>query len=195
MKTICILFAIIFMTSCFGEVSPTYTMLTNELSQCIANSTWRYETNGAKCVRKIMLPVAVNKQFSDEIIAALKRCCPKEWNDVVLSSGNTDNPKMLPLRPYFNSAVLQTPTIITFQSFVKNMINQDVVLRVHHEKLSYTSINIDKPDKKKRIIRCFLCVEIRDVINADCKDGIKRIVVGDVVTSQDRGGEFGGNFD
>ncbi len=153
-----------FMTN--GDESPAYVMLTNKLSQCIVDGCWRYETNGIVRIRKIFLPVKVDKQFSDEIIASLGRSCPKEWNDAVSSSGNTDNPKMFPLRQYFNDAVLHTPTIIRFLSFAKNKIDQNVVLRIHHEKLSYTAVDIDRPDKKKRMIRCFLWVEVRSPIES-----------------------------
>lgn len=161
------LLAIVLTILCRGGESPAYAMLTNKLSQCVADRSWRYETNGIVRLRKIILSAKVDKQFSDEIIVSLRKSCPNEWNAAVSSSGNTDNPKMLPLCQYFNNAVLHTPTIIRFQSFAKNEIGQDVVLRVHHEKLSYTPENIDDPDKKKRIIRCFLWVEVRSAINAD----------------------------
>ena len=167
MKTICMLLAFIFTTLCFGDESATYVMLTNQLSKCIVEGSWKYETNGIVRIRNIILSAKVDKQFSDEIIESLRKSCPNEWNAAVSSSGNTDNPKMLPLRQYFNNAVLHTPTIIRFQSFAKNEIGQDAVLRVHHEKLSYTPESIDKPDKEKRIIRCFLWIEVRSVINAN----------------------------
>ena len=162
MKGIGMFLVVVVTMSCFGTESAAYAILTNKLSQCIANGGWSHETNGIVSTRKIILSVKVDKHFSDEIIASLRKSCPNEWNGAVTSSGNTDNPKMLPLRQYFNNAVLHTPTIIRFQSFAKNEIGQNVILRVHHEKLSYTAIDIDKSDKKKRIIRCFLCVEVRD---------------------------------
>ena len=165
MKPVCTLLAVIFTMSCFGGESSAYAMLTNKLSQCIANGSWRYETNGMVRTRKILLSVNIDKQFSDEIIASLRKSCPKEWNEAVSSSGNPANPKMLPLRQYFDNAVLHTPTIIRFHSFAKKEIGHDVALRVHHEKLSYFAINLDKPDKQKRIIRCFLYVEVRSSVN------------------------------
>ncbi len=171
MKSICMLLALIFTILCLGDESATYVMLTNKLSKCIVDGSWKYETNGIVLIRKIILSAKVDKQFSDEIIVSLRKSCPNEWNAAVSSSGNTDNPKMLPMRQYFNNAVLHTPTIIRFQAFAKNEIGQDVVLRVHHEKLSYTPVNIDKPDKKKRIIRCFLWVEVRNTIKSQ-KDAV-----------------------
>lgn len=148
--------------------SSTYAMLTNKLSQCIADGNWRYETNGFVCTRKITLPVKIDSQFSEEIIASLKKCCPQEWNDAISLSGNAANPNMMPLRPYFNNAVLHTPTITMFQLAARNMMGQDVTLRVYHEKLSYTTTDIDKPNLGNRIIRCFLWVEVGD----NCSESI-----------------------
>ena len=170
MKGISMFLVVVATMSCFGTESAAYAILTNKLSQCIANGGWSHETNGIVSTRKIILSVKVDKHFSDEIIASLRKSCPNEWNDAVTSSGNTDNPKMLPLRQYFNAAVLHTPTIIRFRSFAENEIGENVILRVHHEKLSYTAIDIDKPDKKKRIIRCFLYVEVSDRVKNEKND-------------------------
>ena len=174
MKGIGMFLVVVVTMACFGSESTAYVILTNKLSQCIANGGWRYETNGIVHVRKVILSVKVDKHFSDEIIASLRKSCPNEWNDAVSSSGNTDNPKMLPLRQYFNDAVLHTPTVIRFLSLAKKEIGQNVILRVHHEKLSYTAIDIDKPDKKKRIIRCFLYVEVRDGLDGEFPRGVKK---------------------
>lgn len=166
MKSLCILLIFGFSMSCFGGESSTYVTLTNKLSQCISDGGWRYETDGIVRIKKINLPVGIDKQFSEEIIASLKRRCPKEWNDVMSSSGNVANPNMMPLRQYFNDAVLHTPTISRFHSFAKNEIGHDIVLGVCHEKLSYTAVDADTKD---RIIRCFLWIEIRSTIDVDCK--------------------------
>lgn len=163
MRPVFILCAIFFSMVSFGSDTSTYATLTNKLSQCVANGSWRYETNGVVRIRKILLPVRIDNQFSDEIISSLRKCCPKEWNDAISSSGNTANPSMLPLRPHFDNAVLHTPTIVKFQSLAKDMVGQDVVLRIYHEKLSYTAIDTETPNKGSRIIRCFLWVEVHDV--------------------------------
>lgn len=163
MRPVFILCAIFFSMVSFGSDTSTYATLTNKLSQCVANGSWRYETNGVVRIRKILLPVRIDNQFSDEIISSLRKCCPKEWNDAISSSGNTANPSMLPLRQHFDNAVLHTPTIVKFQSLAKDMVGQDVVLRIYHEKLSYTAIDTETPNKGSRIIRCFLWVEVHDV--------------------------------
>ena len=162
MKHLCMVVASVFTMLCLGDDMPSYVMLTNKLCNSISSNGWRYETNGIALIRKIVLPIKIEKQFSDEIITSLRNCCPKEWNDALLSSGNSDDQKMLSLRRHFNGAVLQTPTIVMFQSFANKVIGQDVSIRIHHEKLSYTSMDIDKKaEKNDRILRCFLSVEVR----------------------------------
>lgn len=160
MRVICILLALAFSISCFGEESSGYAMLTNKLSLCIANDGWHYVTNEVGRIRKITIRTKVDEQFSDEIVAALQQCCPKEWNDAVSSAGNADNPKMVSLRQYFDNAVLRTPTIIRFKSFAENNVGRGIVLKVRHEKLSYTAQGIDQRQNGKRIIRCFLWIEV-----------------------------------
>ena len=61
------------------------------------------------------------------------------------------------------NAVLHTPTIAKFQSVARNMVSQDVVVRIYHEKLSYTAIDVETLNKGNKVIRCFLWVEVCDV--------------------------------
>ena len=163
MKLVLVLSAIVFSMVSIGADSSTYATLTNKLSQCLANGSWGYETNGVVQIRKILLPIRIDNQFSDEIVSSLRKCCPREWNDAISSSGNTANPSMLPLRPHFDNAVLHTPTIAKFQSVARSLVSQDVVLRINHEKLSYNAVDVETPNKGNRIIRCFLWVEVCDV--------------------------------
>ena len=181
MKTICLHIVVVFTMLCFGDNFSSYEMLTNKLSLGVADSSWRYETNGILRIKKIVLSVKIDKKFSDEIIESLRKCCSNERNDAILSSGNSDNPNILQLQQYFDSAVLHTPTIIKFQTFAKEKFGKDVTLIVHHEKLSYVAMDVEKAEKNNRIIRCFLWVELNvpcdhlDYCMCDYSDLNKRV--------------------
>ena len=144
-----------------SEISA-YMELTNALNRVIAENGWRYSTDDTECVRYCSIGdnLGENICFLEEIITSLRMFCPEEWRQASLSSGNVNNPKMLPLRPYFNKAVFFTPTIRQFRSFVKDKLGRESEVRVSHEKLEYTKQTWRPVTSKIRTIHCFLGITV-----------------------------------
>ena len=139
--------------------SSTYALLTNELNRAIHERDWHCcRTNELGVVERVGFCMPINKAFSDEVINSLCVICPKEWQEASASSGNMHNPKMLPLRPYFNKAVFFTPTVQRFEAFVKERIDKEAYIEIYHEKLGYVKNSGTRIGTRK--INCILGVGI-----------------------------------
>ena len=163
MKRAFMLFAMIFTVHALKGDEPeisAYMELTNALNRAISENGWRYGTEDTECVRYCSIGdnMGDNMCFLEEIITSLRMFCPEEWHRASLSSGNVNNPKMVALRPYFDKAVLFTPTIRQFRSFVKDKFGRESEVRVSHEKLEYTKQTWRVVTD--RTIHCFLGITV-----------------------------------
>jgi hypothetical protein len=145
----------------------TYALLTNGLNRAINTGDWHCTTNEVGTVERIGFCIPVGRSFSDEIINSLCVICPNEWQEASVSSGNMHNPKMLPLRPYFNKAVFFTPTVQRFEMFVRERIGRETYITIGHEKLEY----IGSSKTRMRKVNCILGVYIWRVTIGRSNDG------------------------